>query len=71
MAEEARRRRREDPGGGNPYNTLPIRNSRRFSTALITSALNGETAYLEAARLLDIKAMSTLDRFARELGVAE
>lgn len=70
LAEDARRRRREDSSGGNPYNTLPIRNSRRFSVALVTSAINGETTYLEAARLLDIRSMPTLDRFARELGVA-
>ncbi len=69
LAEAARKKRKEDSDGGNTYNTLPIRNSRRFSIALITSAINGDTAYLEAARLLNIRSMPTLDRYAHELGV--
>ena len=42
-------------GGGDPYLTIPVRNSKRLTKALIESALSGETPIREAAGLLNIK----------------
>ncbi|WP_167772954.1 ImmA/IrrE family metallo-endopeptidase [Ramlibacter humi] len=39
--------------GGNPYATIPIRSSRRFTSAVVNSAIAGETLLREAARLLN------------------
>lgn len=39
--------------GGNPYATIPIRSSKRFTSAVLNSALAGETLLKEAARLLN------------------
>lgn len=39
--------------GGNPYATIPIRSSRRFTAAVVNSAMAGETLLKEAGRLLN------------------
>jgi len=39
--------------GGNPYATIPIRSSKRFTSAVLNSAVAGETLLKEAARLLN------------------
>lgn len=56
-------------GGGNFYNTETVRVSRRFAAALLASTLEGNTLYRDAARLLGIKNVSTLNEFASRLGV--
>lgn len=57
-------------GGGNFYNTQPLRLSRSFSRAVISSALEGSTTYREAFQLLGTKKRATFDNLAETVGVA-
>lgn len=56
-------------GGGDFYRTLAARTGRRFARALVTSALEGETLFQEAFRLLGVRKSATFYAAARELGV--
>jgi len=55
--------------GGNFYNTKPVQVSKRFATALVGSAFEGQTTYPVAFRLLGLKKASTFDSLAEHLGV--
>jgi Zn-dependent peptidase ImmA (M78 family) len=55
--------------GGSFYNTEAVRVSKRFATAILVSTLEGTTLFRDAARLLGIKKVSTLNEFAARLGV--
>ncbi len=55
--------------GGNFYNTKPVQVSKRFAAALVASALEGQTTYPVAFRLLGLKKASTFDSLAEHLGV--
>lgn len=51
---EALSAKRKSSDGGNPYNTIPVRNSKRFTSALVSSAMSGHTLLLDAGSLLHV-----------------
>lgn len=59
----------ERGSGGNYYNTKPVQIGKRFARALVASAMEGQTSYTEAFRLLGLKKASTFDGLADRLGV--
>jgi len=56
-------------GGGDFYRTLGARTGKRFARALVASALEGQTLFQDAFRLLGLRKMETFYTAARELGV--
>lgn len=70
--EEARLRKltkRKDQSGGDFYRSLGARASKRFSRAVVSSALEGMTSFSEANRLLGVRKSATFSKLAHELGV--
>ncbi|GAA3186744.1 hypothetical protein GCM10020255_083820 [Rhodococcus baikonurensis] len=56
--------------GGNYYNTQPLRLSRHFARAVISSTYQGNTSYRDAFQLLGTRKHETFARLADEIGVA-
>ncbi len=56
------------PGGGNYYKSVPIRNSRRFTEAILESVAASETLIRDASRLLGVKP-ANLPKLRESLGV--
>jgi len=56
--------------GGNFYSTQPLRVSKRFARAVVTSALEGQTLYRDAFQMLGFKRMATFNQLAVRLGMA-
>jgi Zn-dependent peptidase ImmA (M78 family) len=63
-------RKRRGRGGGNFYNTQPVRVSKRFARAIIGSALDGDTPYADACEMLGFRKASTLQELGKRLGVS-
>jgi Zn-dependent peptidase ImmA (M78 family) len=59
----------ERGSGGNYYNTKPVQVGKRFARALVASAMEGQTSYTEAFRLLGLRKASTFEGLADRLGV--
>ncbi len=62
--------RRGAATGGNYYYTQPLRLSRQFARAVISSTFEGTTGYRDAYRLLGTKKHETFENLAAKLGVA-
>ena len=56
-------------GGGDFYRTLGARTSKRFARAIVGSALEGQTLFQDAFRMLGVRKSATFYEAARELGV--
>jgi Zn-dependent peptidase ImmA (M78 family) len=57
------------PTGGDFYRTQRLRVSRRFARAVITSALEGETLYRDAYRMLGVRKHEAFEKFRDRVGV--
>ena len=55
--------------GGDFYRTLPTRVSHRFARAVITSALEGETLYRDAYRMLGLRKHETFEQLRDRVGL--
>ena len=56
-----------DPGG-DPFRTIPVRNSKRLTRAVVGSALSGETLLREAANLLNSRPDTVIKLGSRIFG---
>lgn len=57
-------------GGGDYYRTQISRTGKRFTRAVVYSALEGQTLYRDAFSMLGVKKQATFNELARNVGVA-
>ena len=62
---------RRSSGGGDFYNNLGARVSKRFVRALVSSTLEGQTLFQDAFRLLNIRTSDTFYKEAERLGLRQ
>ncbi len=55
--------------GGSPFKTIPVRNGRRFTDAVVRAALEQRLLLRDAGRMLGLQP-SNIGKLAREMGVA-
>ena len=67
--ERLRALKERSSGGGDFYNSLGARTSKRFARALVSSTLEGLTSFSEAFRMLGMRKTATFYQAARELRV--
>lgn len=67
--EIGRLRARTQGGGGDFYRSTLSRVSRRFASAVVESALEGQTLYRDAMRMLGVKKIETFNHIGRNAGV--
>jgi len=60
---------RDRTGGGDYYRTTTSRASHRFIRGIVTSALEGQSTFTEAFRLLGCKKMSTFAELGHHVGI--
>jgi Zn-dependent peptidase ImmA (M78 family) len=60
---------RPERSGGNHYLNQPFRLGEAFSRAVITETRRGAVGYVEALRLLGMRSVDQLDRYATSLGM--
>jgi Zn-dependent peptidase ImmA (M78 family) len=58
---------RQDTGGGDFYRTLSVRVSKPFAQAVVISALEGQTLFRDAYRMLGIRNPATFEKLAQVL----
>ena len=56
-------------GGGDFYNSLGVRVSKRFAAALVSSTLEGQTLFRDAFQMLGIRKSATFYKEAVKLGL--
>ncbi len=67
--QETERLQRRVAGGGNFYRTLSMRTGQLFARAVVSSALEGQTPFRDALRLLGVRKTATFWAIARKLKV--
>lgn len=67
--ERLRSLERNQSGGGDFYNSLGARTSKRFARAIVSSTLEGLTSFPDAFRMLGVRKTATFYEAVRELGV--
>jgi Zn-dependent peptidase ImmA (M78 family) len=55
-------------GGGSPFRSFPIRNSKRLTQAIVANAVSGQTMLREAASLLNVRPQTVLE-LGKRLGL--
>lgn len=67
--ERLRTLKERSSSGGDFYNSLGARTSKRFARAIVSSTLEGLTSFPDAFRMLGVRKTATFYEAARELGV--
>ncbi len=67
LEEKQEEHKKAEKSGGDYYRTLPVRNSKTFTYEVINSLMSGEILYKEAAQLLNVKNIKTLNNLMENI----
>ncbi len=67
LEEKQEEHKKTEKSGGDYYRTLPVRNSKTFTYEVINSLMSGEILYKEAAQLLNVKNIKTLNNLIENI----